>query len=99
VCLDSAAKLTEGVARRVDSGDVGNDCAAAALITRFAVQDILRDALGQAVELLGGMAYISSSDVGYLAAAVPAIAFHPPSRSSMSESLVDYYAGKPLVMA
>src|SRR5439155_13970180 len=33
--VESAAMLTEGVARRVDSGDTGNDCAAAALVTRL----------------------------------------------------------------
>ena len=99
VGIESAVMLTEGVARRVMSGDVGNDCAAAALITRFSVQDILLQVLGQAVELLGGMAYISSPDVAYLTAAVPAIAFHPPSRSSMTDSILDYYAGKPFVMA
>ena len=40
-----------------------------------------------------------SSDVAYLTAAVPAIAFHPPSRTSMTDALLDYYSGKPLVMA
>jgi hypothetical protein len=45
------------------------------------------------------MSYIQSPDVAYLTAAVQAIAFHPPSRTSMTDALLDYYAGKPLVMA
>jgi alkylation response protein AidB-like acyl-CoA dehydrogenase len=97
--VESAAMLTEGVARRVMSGDTGNDCAAAALVTRFSVGELLSQALSLAVELLGGMSYIQSPDVAYLAAAVQAIAFHPPSRTSMTDALLDYYAGKPLVMA
>jgi alkylation response protein AidB-like acyl-CoA dehydrogenase len=97
--VESAAMLTEGVARRVMSGDTGNDCAAAALVTRFSVGELLSQALSLAVELLGGMSYIQSPDVAYLTAAVQAIAFHPPSRTSMTDALLDYYAGKPLVMA
>lgn len=97
--VESASMLTEGVARRVMSGDTGNDCAAAALVTRFAVRELLTQALDLAVELLGGMSYIQSPDVAYLTAAVPAIAFHPPSRTSMTDALLDYYSGKPLVMA
>lgn len=97
--VESAAMLTEGIARRVLGGDTGNDCAAAALVTRFTVGGLLTEALGLAVELLGGMSYIQSPDVAYLTAAVPAIAFHPPSRTSMTDALLDYYAGKPLVMA
>lgn len=97
--VESAAMLTEGVARRVMSGDTGNDCAAAALVTRFSVHELLTRALGLAVELLGGLSFIKSPDVAYLTAAVQAIAFHPPSRTSMTDALLDYYAGKPLVMA
>jgi len=98
VRIESAAALTEGLARRVMDGEVDNDTLAAALVTRFAVQDALTATTGQAVEMLGGMAYIGSSDVAYLAAATHAIAFHPPSRSSMAGGLVDYYAGYPVVV-
>lgn len=98
VRVESAAALTEGLARRVNDGDVDNDGLAASLVTRFAVQDAVNQAVNQAVELLGGMAYVSSSDVAYLAAASHAIAFHPPSRSSIAAGLVDYYAGAPLVV-
>src|SRR5581483_5855299 len=97
--VEAAAMLTEGVARRVMSGDTGNDCAAAALVTRFSVHELLTQALGLAVELLGGLSFIKSPDVAYLTAAMQAIGFHPPSRTSMTDALLDYYAGKPLVMA
>ena len=55
--------------------------------------------VNQAVELLGGMAYVGSCDVAYLAAASHAIAFHPPSRSSVSGGLLDYYNGYPIVVS
>jgi alkylation response protein AidB-like acyl-CoA dehydrogenase len=100
VRIESAAALTEGIARRVMAGDVGNDCLAATLASRFTVQDLIRATVGQAVELLGGMAYIAASDVGYLAAASHAIAFHPPSRTSMVDGMADHYAtGAQLVVS
>lgn len=94
--IESAAYLVEGVARRIMDGDLGNDCAAASLFTRFSVQDIITRAVGQAVEMLGGMAFIGSPKIAYLATAAQAVVFHPPSRMSMSEAVDDYYAGKPL---
>ncbi|GGZ01564.1 oxidoreductase [Streptomyces olivaceoviridis] len=97
--VESAAALTEGLARRVMDEDLGNDCLAAALTTRFTVQDLLSASVNEAVELLGGMAYVSSADVSYLATAAHAIAFHPPSRTSMTDGLLDYYAGRPLIVA
>jgi alkylation response protein AidB-like acyl-CoA dehydrogenase len=99
VKIESAAALTEGLARRVMDGETDNDTLATALVTRFAVQDAVSGAVNLAVELLGGMAYIGSSDVAYLAAASHAIAFHPPSRSSTAKGLLDYYAGYPITVA
>ncbi|OLF05377.1 oxidoreductase [Actinophytocola xinjiangensis] len=99
VRVESAAALTEGLARRVDAGETDNDTLAAALVTRYAVQDAVTATVNQAVELLGGMAFIGSSDVAYLAAAAQAIAFHPPSRTSVAGGLLDYYAGYRMVVA
>jgi alkylation response protein AidB-like acyl-CoA dehydrogenase len=98
VKIESAAALTEGLARRVMDGETDNDTLATSLVTRFAVQDAVCAAASLAVELLGGMAFIGSSDVAYLAAAAQAIAFHPPSRTSMASGLVDYYTGFPIVV-
>jgi alkylation response protein AidB-like acyl-CoA dehydrogenase len=99
VRIESAAALTEGLARRITDGETDNDTLASALVTRFAVQDALAAAVNQAVEMLGGMAYIGSSDIAYLAAASHCIAFHPPSRSSSAGGLLDYYQGYPMVVA
>ncbi len=99
VCIESASALTEGLARMLMDGDTTNDGLATALVTRFTVQDQIRTAVLAAVELLGGMSYVSSSDVGYLAAASQAVAFHPPSRTSMIDGMLSYYAGEPLVVS
>ena len=99
VRIETAAALTEGLARRIMADDTDNDGLTAALVTRFAVQDAISATVSQAVELLGGMAYINSSDVAYLSAASQAIAFHPPSRSSVAGGLLDYYAGYPMVVS
>jgi alkylation response protein AidB-like acyl-CoA dehydrogenase len=98
VRIETAAALTEGIARRLMDDDVDNDALAAALVSRFAVQEAIYTSVNAAVEALGGMAYISSSDVAYLAAAAHAIAFHPPSRASMAGSLIDYYSGYPVIV-
>jgi alkylation response protein AidB-like acyl-CoA dehydrogenase len=99
VRIETAAALAEGLARRVMDDEVDNDGLAQALVTRFAVQDAVCQSVNQAVELLGGMAYVSSPDVAYLAAASHAIAFHPPSRGSIAAGLVDYYNGEAIVVA
>ncbi|MGH3858647.1 acyl-CoA dehydrogenase family protein, partial [Actinokineospora sp.] len=98
VRIESAAALVEGLARRLMAGDMGNDCLATALASRFTVQDLIRATVGQAVELLGGMSFVSSSEVAYLSAAAQAIAFHPPSRTSMIDGMLGYYGGEPLVV-
>jgi alkylation response protein AidB-like acyl-CoA dehydrogenase len=99
VRIESAAALTEGLARRMMDGETDNDTLAAALVTRYAVQDAIAASVTQAVELLGGMAFIGSGDIAYLAAASHAIAFHPPSRTSVAGALVDFYDGHPMVVS
>lgn len=94
--LETGALLLEGTARMIADGDTGNADLARTLVARYAVQDALRDALGQAVELLGGSAFMSSSDVGYLAGAAHGLSFHPPSRASFTDPYLDHAAGRPL---
>jgi alkylation response protein AidB-like acyl-CoA dehydrogenase len=98
VRIESAAALTEGMARRIMAGETDNDALASALVTRYAVQDAVTATVSQAVELLGGMAFIATGDIAYLAAAAQAIAFHPPSRTSVAGGLLDYFAGYPMVV-
>jgi alkylation response protein AidB-like acyl-CoA dehydrogenase len=94
--IEAAVGLLEGVARATDAGLSGDEGVAAVLVARYTVQKILAETTDLAVELLGGMAFIRSSDVDYLSSAVRALAFHPPSRSAAAEPLLDYFAGGPL---
>jgi alkylation response protein AidB-like acyl-CoA dehydrogenase len=96
--LEAAMGLVEGTARGLMLGLQGERAFAEALVCRFAVQDAIGRAVGRSVEALGGMAYIGSSDVAYLAACTAALGFHPPSRARMAEPLCDYFAGAPLIV-
>ncbi|RDG38088.1 acyl-CoA dehydrogenase family protein [Streptomyces corynorhini] len=94
--LEAAAFALDRVAWDVDSGRVGNDSLANALTARYSTQRTIRRVVGDAVELLGGMAFVSSPDVARLAASVHALAFHPPGRMSTAEGLARYHEGHPL---
>jgi isobutylamine N-monooxygenase len=99
VKLESAVALIEGVARAVQDGVTGDEVVASVLVARFAAQELIADAANQASELLGGIAFIRSDEVSYLNSAVRPLAFHPPSRTSAAEAMIDYFNGGPLVLA
>ncbi|SDM31000.1 acyl-CoA dehydrogenase family protein [Allokutzneria albata] len=93
-----AALTLDGAARDLDDGGGGNDGLARALITRFTVADTIRATVAGAVELLGGMNFVRSPEIAYLAAAAHAIGFHPPSRHSSADALLGWFRGRPLVL-
>ena len=97
--LEAAVNLVDGTARAIRDGVNGDEAVAMVLAARYASQDLLAGAVNIAVEMLGGMAFIHSPDVAYLASAVHALAFHPPSRSSVAPQLADYFAGGPLQLS
>jgi isobutylamine N-monooxygenase len=96
--LEAAIGLVEGMARTIRDGELSEETIGATLVTRFAVQQLLVEAAGMAVELLGGVAFIGSSEIAYLASAVRPLAFHPPSRTSAAQALADFFAGEPLLL-
>lgn len=96
---ESAGLLLEGVARMLGDGERGNEALAKTLVARYAAQDALGVAVRRAVEVLGGMAFIGSSDVAYLAAVSHGLAFHPPSRASFAAPFLDHVDGRPLRLA
>ena len=97
--LDAAVHLVDGAARAIRDGVAGDEAVAMVLTARYASQDLLTGAVATVVEMLGGMAFIQSPDVAYLASAVHALAFHPPSRASVAAQLADYFAGGPLQLS
>jgi len=91
--LEGGMAAVEGVARAMGEEKRDENALARALFARFAAQLAVERAAGHAAELLGGMAFVGSSDVAYLLAASRALAFHPPSRISASRTLAAYLIG------
>lgn len=94
--LESSMAALCHVARRLDDGDDPGGLLGRALLCRYAAQDAIGRATTLAVEHLGGMAFIGSSDVGYLSACARALAFHPPARSTAADALEAALGGAPL---
>jgi alkylation response protein AidB-like acyl-CoA dehydrogenase len=96
--LDGAMAAIEGMAHLMMEGERSDATLAHCLLVRFAVQQAIARAATLSAELLGGMAFVESSDVSYLLAASRALAFHPPSRISIAGPLAQYLSGEPFRM-
>ncbi|NEB75749.1 acyl-CoA/acyl-ACP dehydrogenase [Streptomyces sp. SID14478] len=99
VDLEAAVALLEGVARATGPGPGDEDSVARVLVARYAVQSALPDIASRALELLGGLEFIRGGEATQIAPALRALAFHPPSRSSGAEPLLQYFDGGSLVLA
>lgn len=93
---EAVLALLEGTARAVQDGEDGEAVVAAALVARYTVQQELVAIAAQALELLGGVDFITGSPHAHQAAAVRALAFHPPARPAAAEPLLAYFTGGPL---
>ena len=94
--IEGAATALEGIARAMMAGETGNETLAQMLFVRYSAQAAIAHTTALAGELLGGMAFIRSSEVGYLLAAATALAFHPPSRLSLADAMDAYLTGQRL---
>jgi alkylation response protein AidB-like acyl-CoA dehydrogenase len=100
VRIESPFAGIEGVARAVGTGELEGDAAvAAALVARFRAQEAASSCASDALELLGGMDFITSPHHARLASGARPLAFHPPSRTSTAEPLVAYFGGGPLELS
>jgi alkylation response protein AidB-like acyl-CoA dehydrogenase len=97
--LEAAMAALENIARRMPAEQRDQQLLGDALLVRYAVQDAIARVVPKALELLGGMAFISSDDLGYLAATVNALGFHPPSRTRMAQPLAAFLSGESLAIA
>ncbi len=97
--VEGAMAALEGVALAMAQGERGEEILVRSLFVRFSVQQAIERAVARATELLGGMAFIRSSEVAYFLAASRALAFHPPSRLSVAEALDVYLQGGPMQVA
>ena len=94
--LEAAMSALEGIAARIAAGPLDPQLLGRMLLVRYATERAIERATDLAVTLLGGIAFIQSPDVSYLLAASRALAFHPPSRSSMASGLAALLVGEPL---
>jgi alkylation response protein AidB-like acyl-CoA dehydrogenase len=96
--VEGAMAALEGVAYLIMTGQEDTAAVARSLFVRYSVQRAIERAAEHATELLGGMAYLGSSEIASLFASARALAFHPPSRASISDPLDKYLKGEPLVI-
>ena len=95
---EAGMAAVEGVAQAMSSGEQGNDELARMLLVRYAVQGAVDRATALSVELLGGIEFIRSPEISYLAGATRPLAVHPPKRSAAAAALDAHLAGNPLVL-
>jgi alkylation response protein AidB-like acyl-CoA dehydrogenase len=91
--LESYAAAIDGIACGLADRDNREGLLARALSTRFAVQSGLESVAMKCAEMLGGIAFIGSSEVAYLLCASRAMAFHPPGRMQATRALDAYSRG------
>ncbi|MGW4479939.1 acyl-CoA dehydrogenase [Rhodococcus triatomae] len=98
VRLETATLLLERVGGLLADGSGDGAALSKAMIARYGAQDAINDAVGRAVEALGGISFITDPDVAYLQSATRCLNFHPPSRSSTYGALADSLGGGSLVL-
>jgi len=100
LCVETEGSMAalEGISHELMAGCEDPAAVARFLYVRYGVQRSIERVAAHAAELLGGMAYLGSSDVVCVFAACRALAFHPPSRLSVAQALDEYMMGGALVM-
>ncbi|WP_280201530.1 acyl-CoA dehydrogenase family protein [Nocardia cyriacigeorgica] len=94
--LESATMLLERIARLIADGHTGNRELTEALVARYAAADAIGTVAVQALSVLGGMAFITEPDIGYLATACQCVRFHPPGRRAMDAAVTAALSGETL---
>ncbi len=96
--VEAAMAALEGIARGMTDGECGNHELGRMLLVRYAVQAAIDRATCLAVELLGGNAFIGSSEVSYLFASARGLSLHPPARPVTGKRLDEFMAGSLLTL-
>jgi len=91
--VEAFSAAIDGVAYSLDAREDRDRLLSRALSTRFALQGAIETIAMRCAELLGGLAFIGSSEVAYLLCASRALAFHPPGRIPASRALDEYARG------
>ncbi|MEW2257890.1 acyl-CoA dehydrogenase family protein [Streptomyces sp. NPDC047869] len=97
--LESQCAALESLARAVDDGHRDEHLLGRTLLVRYTTQRAIAEATDRALELGGGIPFVTGTRNVDLLAASRALAFHPPSEISMRERLDSWLAGGPLTLA
>lgn len=91
--IENQAAAVDGIAYALDAREDRKQLLSRALSTRFGAQMAIENIAMRCTELLGGMAFIGSTDVTYLMSACRAMAFHPPGRLPTVAALDEFARG------
>ncbi|MCC5648120.1 acyl-CoA/acyl-ACP dehydrogenase [Nostoc sp. CHAB 5824] len=92
--IEGAMSALEGIAYLIMNNKQDESTVAQALFIRYLVQSTIERVTARAIENLGGIAFIRSPEIAYLFASAHALAFHPPSRLSVTSGLDKYLLGE-----
>jgi len=92
--VEGAMSALEGLACAIMNGEKSDSTVARALFVRYLVQSTIERVTARATEILGGIAFITSPEIGYLFTSAHALAFHPPSRLAITSGLDQYFLGE-----
>nr|MDZ8059827.1 acyl-CoA dehydrogenase family protein [Nostoc sp. EkiNYC01] len=92
--VEGAMSALEGIAYSIMNGEQDESTVAQALFIRYLIQSTIERVTARSTEILGGIAFIKSSEIAYLFASAHALAFHPPSRLSVVSGLDKYLLGE-----
>jgi alkylation response protein AidB-like acyl-CoA dehydrogenase len=93
---EAAMASLDSMARRVAEKEC--ELLPTVLACRYACQDAIGRAVSAAVEQLGGLNFLSSDEVNYLASSSRALAFHPPARLRTAHAVANAYRGHDFVI-
>ena len=97
--IEAQAAAIDGIAYAMQAGEERETLLARALATRFTAQGVIESVAMKCAELLGGLAFMESSEVSYFLCASRAMAFHPPGRLLATRALDEYARGGSLDLA
>ncbi|MFJ4498641.1 acyl-CoA dehydrogenase [Streptomyces sp. NPDC088864] len=96
--LETVAAALEALAREVDGGRCDDDLLGRSLLVRHTAQRAIAEATDRALELAGGMPFVTGSQGVDALAASRGLAFHPPSEISAREPLDTWLGGGGLTL-
>ncbi|GAB1541899.1 acyl-CoA dehydrogenase family protein [Scytonema sp. NUACC21] len=94
--IEGAMSALEGIAYSIMNAEQGENesTVAQTLLVRYLIQATIERVTARSTEILGGIAFIKSFEIAYLFASAHALAFHPPSRLSVTSGLDKYLLGE-----